>query len=273
MTSVKTGAERIAAAFKGGTPAFIPFVTAGYPSPDVTVELALTLEEAGAALLELGVPYSDPLADGPTIQRASAQALSHGITIQRTLELAAAMRAAGLRIPVILFTYINPVLQYGPERIFKEMAEAGVDGILIPDLPMEEAEEIEQLAEQYGRPLISLVAPTSEQRVEMIASRAKGFLYCVSSLGVTGTRAALDPGLSSFLTRVREHASVPVAVGFGISSPEQVRTVVSHSDGYIVGSALLEKIAEAEPSLNNPLTRKEGFRIIKRFVKQLQSGV
>ncbi|MED0679645.1 MULTISPECIES: tryptophan synthase subunit alpha [Aneurinibacillus] len=273
MMNVKTGAERIIAAFSAGKQAFIPFITAGYPTPNITVELALALQEAGAALLELGVPYSDPLADGPTIQRASAQALSYGVTIRRALELAADMRARGLRIPVVLFTYINPVLQYGEERVFKEMEAAGVDGLLIPDLPPEEAENIERLAEEFNRPLIFMVAPTSEQRVAMIATRAKGFLYCVSSLGVTGVRSALDPGLTRFLARVRQYASVPVAVGFGISTAEQASLVASYSDGFIVGSALLEKIKEAEPLLLNPETKEEGFCIIKRFVKQLQSRV
>ncbi|MFT9847576.1 tryptophan synthase subunit alpha [Aneurinibacillus sp. REN35] len=273
MIETKTGTERIAEAFVHGEQAFIPFITAGYPTPDVTVGIALALQEAGAAIIELGVPYSDPLADGPTIQRASAQALSHGVTIERTLVLAAQMRQAGLTIPLILFTYMNPVLQYGPDRIFKRMEEAGVDGILIPDLPMEEADEIDALAEAYARPLISLVAPTSEQRVGMIASQAKGFLYCVSSLGVTGVRSSLDTGVTAFLSQVRAHASVPVAVGFGISSAEQAQLVAPHSDGFIVGSALIEKIREAEPYLLDELKQEEGFDIVKKFVQQLQSGV
>jgi tryptophan synthase alpha chain len=273
MITTKIGAQRIAAAFKPESQAFIPFITAGYPAPELTVDIALALQEEGATIIELGVPYSDPLADGPTIQRASAQALSHGVTIERTFTLAAQMREAGLTIPLILFTYINPVLQYGPERIFQQMEKSGIDGILIPDLPVEEAEEVETLAEQYGRPLIQLVAPTSEQRVEMIASRAKGFLYCVSSLGVTGARAELDAGVTRFLAQVQQHASVPVAVGFGISNAEQAKLVAPYSDGFIVGSALLEKIREAEPLLMNEETKQEGFSIIKRFVQQLQSRV
>jgi len=273
MSSIKTGAERIAAAFAEGEQAFIPFITAGYPAPELTVDIALALQEEGAAVIELGVPYSDPLADGPTIQHASAQALSHGVTIRRTLEIAADMRRSGLTVPLVLFTYINPVLQYGPERLFKEMEASGIDGILIPDLPVEEAGDIETLAENFSRPLIQLVAPTSEQRVEMIASRAKGFLYCVSSLGVTGARDALDEGVTRFLARVRQHASVPVAVGFGISSAEQAQMVAPCSDGFIVGSALLEKIREAEPMLTKEETKEEGFRIVKRFVQQLRSRV
>ncbi|ERI08351.1 tryptophan synthase subunit alpha [Aneurinibacillus aneurinilyticus] len=273
MMGTKTGAERITAAFAEGKQAFIPFITAGYPAPELTVDIALALQEEGAAVIELGVPYSDPLADGPTIQHASAQALSYGMTIGRTVELAEKMRSAGLTVPLVLFTYINPVLQHGPERLFKDMEASGIDGILIPDLPVEEAEDIEALAHAHARPLIQLVAPTSEQRVEMIASRASGFLYCVSSLGVTGARAALGEGVTRFLEQVRAFSSVPVAVGFGISSAEQAQMVAPYSDGFIVGSALLEKIREAESLLMCEETKEEGFHIVKKFVQQLQSRV
>ena len=272
-TTTGSGAARIAAAFQAGKPAFIPFLTAGYPAPEHTVDLALALQEAGASILELGVPYSDPLADGPTIQNASAQALTHGVTMERALKLAEAMREAGVNIPVILFTYINPVLRFGPEQLYEAMERAGVDGLLIPDLPFEEADEITMLAEKYGRPLISLIAPTSAQRVRMIAEQAQGFVYCVSSLGVTGTRSELRADITDFLADVRAHAHVPVAVGFGISAPEQVAELAPHCDGVIVGSALLENIRQAEPLLSRPETKCEGLAIVKRFVKLLHSGV
>ncbi|WP_082129918.1 tryptophan synthase subunit alpha [Aneurinibacillus tyrosinisolvens] len=273
MKTTTGGTARIQSAFREGEQAFIPFLTAGYPSPELTVDIALALQEAGASILELGVPYSDPLADGPTIQRASAQALSHGVTIERVIELAAEMRTAGLHIPIILFTYFNPVLQYGIERIFQRMEDAQIDGILIPDLPFEESEEVQGIAERYDRPLISLVAPTSEQRIRTIASNARGFLYCVSSLGVTGARSSLDGNVTSFLEEVKRHASVPVAVGFGISSPEQAALIAPHSDGFIVGSALLEKIGEAQALLSDRQTKEQGLAIVKKFVMQLQTGV
>ncbi|WCN39740.1 tryptophan synthase subunit alpha [Aneurinibacillus uraniidurans] len=268
-----SGAARIAAAFNTEKPAFIPFMTAGYPAPEHTVDLALALQEEGAAILELGVPYSDPLADGPTIQNASAQALAHGVTMERALELARDMRTAGVHIPIILFTYINPVLRFGPERLYKAMEAAEVDGILIPDLPFEEAGEINALAKKYGRPLISLVAPTSAQRVKMIAEQAQGFVYCVSSLGVTGVRSELREDITDFLEAVRRYARVPVAVGFGISGPDQVAALAPHCDGVIVGSALLNTIRQAEVLLSQAETKQEGLTVVKKFVKLLQSGV
>ncbi|WP_096467772.1 tryptophan synthase subunit alpha [Aneurinibacillus soli] len=272
-TTAGHGAARIAAAFHAGKPAFIPFMTAGYPAPEYTVDLALALQEAGASILELGVPYSDPLADGPTIQNASAQALAHGVTMERALELARDMRKAGVYIPVILFTYINPVLRFGPERLYDAMEKAEIDGILIPDLPFEEAEEINALGGKYGRPLISLVAPTSAQRVQMIAEQAQGFIYCVSSLGVTGVRSELREDITDFLAAVRRYAHVPVAVGFGISAPDQVAALAPHCDGVIVGSALLDTIRKAEPLLSQAETKQEGLAVVKKFVKLLQSGV
>jgi tryptophan synthase alpha chain len=271
--SLVSGNQRINLAFAKKQQAFIPFITAGFPDPESTVELALALEEAGADIIELGVPYSDPLADGPTIQSASAQALRHGVTIGRVLELAGQMRQRGLTIPIVLFTYYNPVLAYGLEALFSEMGKAGLDAILIPDLPFEEAGEVESLSDTFGLPLISLVAPTSRQRVKLIASKARGFLYCVSSLGVTGARSSLGDHLASFLSEVREASPVPVAVGFGIASREQAEQVAPYSDGFIVGSALIEKIREVSPLLLAEETRAEGLAAVKTFVKQLQSGV
>ncbi|WP_081413510.1 tryptophan synthase subunit alpha [Aneurinibacillus terranovensis] len=273
MITSTGGTKRIEGAFAKGRQAFIPFITAGFPTPETTLSLGLALQEAGADLLELGVPYSDPLADGPTIQFASAQALTHGVTIQRVIELAGAMREKGVTIPIILFTYYNPVLRYGIDRLFEEMAAADIDGILIPDLPFEEAEEVEEIAARYGRPLISLVAPTSQKRIQMIASRARGFLYCVSSLGVTGTRKELGEHIVPFLEEVKRYSGVPVAVGFGISSREQAERLAPYSDGFIVGSALIEKIRELSPRLIAPDSLEEALNDVKIFVKQLHSAV
>lgn len=254
-------------------PLFIPFITAGDPTPGATVEIALALEEAGADILELGVPYSDPLADGPTIQRASARALRHQVSIRDCIRMAGEMRQKGLTIPVILFTYVNPVLQYGIERLFQEMKEYGLNGILIPDLPVEESGEVKRISEAYGLPLISLVAPTSEKRIQKIAEQADGFLYCVSSLGVTGARSELGAGVEAFLQEVKKHSRVPIAVGFGISRPEQMAQLAPHCDGLIVGSALVQVIEEAGDLLVKADTQVAGLEKIKMFVQNLKSGV
>ncbi|RXT13917.1 tryptophan synthase subunit alpha [Ammoniphilus sp. CFH 90114] len=254
-------------------PLFIPFITAGDPAPETTIEIAIALEAAGADILELGVPYSDPLADGPTIQRASARALRHQISIRDCVHMVGAMREKGLTIPVILFTYFNPVMQYGVERLFEEMKVYGLDGILIPDLPVEESGQVKELSQKAGLPLISLVAPTSQKRIQKIAEQADGFLYCVSSLGVTGARSELGEGVTSFLQEVRKHSRVPVAVGFGISRPEQMGQLAPHCDGLIVGSALVQVIEEAGEQLINTNTKEKGLEMIKMFVQNLKSGV
>jgi tryptophan synthase alpha chain len=273
MIKESTGVQQIEAAFQQEKPIFIPFITAGFPTCRASVQIALTLEEAGAGLLELGVPYSDPLADGPTIQTSSQIALQQGVTLPMVLEIAREMREQGLEIPIILFTYYNPVLQYGIEKLIGQLEEYGIDGLLIPDLPFEEADEVKDMTEQYGRSFISLVAPTSQQRVQMIASSARGFLYCVSSLGVTGARHALDDHVVEFLEEVNKHSSVPVAVGFGISKPEQVKLLAPHCQGYIVGSALINVLLNHQEELRSEEPGNEGLLAIKRFVKELQSGL
>lgn len=273
MIKESTGVQQIEAAFQQEKPIFIPFITAGFPTCRASVQIALTLEEAGAGLLELGVPYSDPLADGPTIQTSSQIALQQGVTLPMVLEIAREMREQGLEIPIILFTYYNPVLQYGIEKLIGQLEEYGIAGLLIPDLPFEEADEVKDMTEQYGRSFISLVAPTSQQRVQMIASSARGFLYCVSSLGVTGARHALDDHVVEFLEEVNKHSSVPVAVGFGISKPEQVKLLAPHCQGYIVGSALINVLLNHQEELRSEEPGNEGLLAIKRFVKELQSGL
>lgn len=253
-------------------PLFIPFITAGDPTAEVTVEIALSLEEAGASILELGIPYSDPLADGPTIQEASKRALSSGMSLEKALKLVPLMRERGLSIPVVIFTYYNPLLQYGEERFASVAAELGIDGVLVPDLPYEESEYLDQLCEKNHLSLISLVAPTSKQRMIKIAKRAKGFLYCVSSLGVTGVRNQLDPRIYDFLKTVREASTIPTAVGFGISSNEQVKAMSEHADGVVVGSALVAEIGARQKELTDSNTRPEALQEIKRFVSTLISS-
>lgn len=251
---------------------FIPFIMAGDPSPELTVELALLMEEAGAHILELGVPYSDPLADGPVIQQAALRALEHKINLEAVISLVPLMRKRGLKIPVILFTYYNPVLQLGEERVLTLMKENEIDGILIPDLPFEESRHLSERCNEKGLPLISLVAPTSNQRVEMIAKEAKGFLYCVSSLGVTGVRKEMDEGIYQFLEDVKRHSKVPVAVGFGISSGEQVAKLKRHCDGIIVGSALIKMVESKKTEMLDNKMKEKALSEIKTFVYSLISS-
>jgi tryptophan synthase, alpha subunit len=253
-----------------GKKALIPFLTVGDPDLAATVDIIRTLEAAGADMVELGVPYSDPLADGPVIQRASARALTNAVTLRDCIRTAGAVREAGVEIPLILFTYYNPVLQFGLERFLREVTEHGISGLIIPDLPIEEDAEVRAMADAAGIHLIPLVAPTSRDRIERIAGKAKGFVYCVSSLGVTGERSEFHTEIESFLDTVRNAANVPIAVGFGISKREQVARFERHCDGVIVGSAIVRTIEEALPLLTDPATKERGLRQIYDFVAALK---
>jgi len=254
-----------------GRTALIPFLTTGDPSLSTTVDIIKRLEQAGADIIELGVPYSDPLADGPVIQRASERALaSNQITILDCMEVAQQAREAGVKLPFILFTYYNPVLQYGLEAFFELIQAKAISGLLIPDLPIEEDAEVKALAEAAGIHLIPLVAPTSKDRVTRIAKQAKGFVYCVSSLGVTGVRSDFDSGIDDFLATVREATDTPIAVGFGISSREHVERFSKQCDGVIVGSAIVRKIEETLPLLQNDATYAAGIEQIGQFVAALK---
>lgn len=252
---------------------FIPFITVGDPTLEASFQLATALVEAGADILELGIPYSDPLADGPTIQRASQRALKNGVTISDALSLVARLRASGMEASLVLFSYYNPVLQYGVERFFADLASNGADGVVIPDLPIEENGPVAAAAKKQGIHVISLVAPTSESRIKTIGEQASGFLYCVSSLGVTGARADLREDLAEFLLRVKASTNVPTAVGFGISTPEQVRAVAPHTDGVIVGSAIVQEIERYEQQLRDPDKASEAVEKIKTFVHRLASAL
>ena len=250
--------------------ALIPFITVGDPDLETTVEIIRTLEEAGADMIELGVPYSDPLADGPVIQRASGRALQHRITLEKCIGVASAARAAGVKLPFILFSYFNPILRLGLDRFFELIREHGISGMIIPDLPIEEDSEVRALAEAANVHLIPLVAPTSNDRVKRIAEQARGFVYCVSSLGVTGVRADFHHGIDEFLQTVRSATDTPIAVGFGISSREQVLRFAGQTDGVIVGSAIVRRIEESIPKLKDPALREEGLREISDYVRQLK---
>jgi tryptophan synthase alpha chain len=229
--------------------ALIPYITAGYPDVETTVELALALAGAGADLLELGIPFSDPLADGVTIQRASFAALQAGVTPRVCLEIAGRIRERS-DIPLLFMGYYNPFLRFGLEAFAADSALAGIDGLIVPDLPPEEAAELRAALGAHGLDLIHMLAPTStDDRIGLVARAARGFVYCTSLAGVTGARAELPTSLPAFLERVRRQTDVPLCVGFGISRPEHVRALVGIADGAIVGSALvglIERLAPAE---------------------------
>ena len=237
--------ERFAAWREEGRRAFIPYLTHGYPEPEATPRLLEKLAGAGADVIELGVPFSDPLADGPTIQAASWQALEHGVTLSDTLDLVG--RRGGDLPPIVLFSYLNPVLRMGVDRFVDRAAEAGVAGILITDLPVGTDRELERRLAGAGPDLVRLVAPTTpEERLDAISGTASGFLYYISRTGVTGERAELAEGLDEAVRALRKRVELPVAVGFGVSRPEHARTVARAADGVVVGSALITALGRDE---------------------------
>ena len=234
--------KRITEAFEKGK-AFIPFITCGDPSLEVTEQLVYAMEEAGADLIELGIPFSDPTAEGPVIQRANVRALSGGVTTDKVFDMVVKIRKNS-SVPMVFMTYANVVFSYGTERFIKTAAEIGMDGLILPDVPFEEKEEFDIVCKKYGIDLISLIAPTSHERVAQIAKDAEGFVYCVSSLGVTGTRTNITTDIGAMVKLVKAAKDIPCAVGFGISTPEQAKKMAAQSDGAIVGSAIVKLCAE-----------------------------
>ena len=223
-----------------------PYVTIGFPTLEDTFTIVPALEKAGATIIELGVPYSDPLAEGPTIQAASHVALQDGVTMGKCIEAAKKLRAMGVTVPLIFMGYYNPVLNYGLERYAKDCAAAGVDGFIIPDLPARESAPFHEAAKAEGLALVSMLAPTStEQSVEDGAAASDGFVYCVSVAGVTGARSALPETLPAFISSVRAHTSLPIAVGFGVSERSHVEAIGKVADAAAVGSALINVIESA----------------------------
>lgn len=225
---------------------FIPFITAGDPDLETTGRLIIELANAGATLIELGVPFTDPMADGPVIQRASERALRHGFGIAEVLQVVAEARQQ-TKVPIILFSYFNPLLQFGVDKLAREAKDAGVDGILVTDLVPEEAGEFSEALREHGLDIIFLVAPTStDERLRMVAERASGFIYAVSRAGVTGAREEMTAEAERLVNRVRKFSKLPVAVGFGISKPEHVADVWRYADAAVVGSAIVREIEEAQ---------------------------
>jgi tryptophan synthase alpha chain len=261
--------DRIAALFARtraeGRPALIPFVPAGWPEVDATTAIVEAAIEGGADALELGLPFSDPLADGATNQQAYHEAIELGVTSATVLENVRELRGRGVTIPLIIMGYINPILAYGGEAFVRDAVEAGVDALIVVDMPPNEGREIEQPARAAGLHVIYLVAPTStDERLRVVAEHAGGFVYCVSVTGITGARSEIAEGLEAFLDRVREHTDLPLAVGFGISEREHVRRVGEIADAAVVGSAFVNVVAA--------VSRDERATAVRSFVEQISGG-
>ncbi len=241
-----TGIERISRSFRSGRTAFMPYAMLGHPTPALSIQAVHTLVAAGADLLELGVPFSDPIADGPTIQAAAQRALENRVTLPACLAMVTELRDKGVETPALLMCYVNPILTYGVQAFVTDCVTAGVDGLIVPDLPPEEAGELEQACRRSGLALVYLLAPTSPAlRCALVAEKSQGFIYLVSLTGVTGARDSLPAGLADFVARVRAATDKPLAVGFGIGSGAQAQAVAQLADGVIVGSALVKEAGQS----------------------------
>lgn len=256
--------SNIRKAFENGK-AFIPFITCGDPDLDTTAEIVRSAVRAGADLIELGIPFSDPTAEGAVIQGANIRALTGGVTTDKIFDMVTNLRK-DVTIPLVFMTYANVVFSYGAERFMSRCKETGIDGIILPDLPFEEKEEFSEVADKYGIDIISLIAPTSENRISMIAKEAKGFIYIVSSLGVTGVRSEIHTDISRIVDIIRQNTDVPCAVGFGISEPRQAQKMASLSDGAIVGSAIIKIIEQY--GKDSPYYVGEYVRLMKEAVSE-----
>nr|WP_320025848.1 tryptophan synthase subunit alpha [uncultured Acetobacterium sp.] len=233
--------------------AFIAFLTAGDPSLEKTEEFILAMADAGADLIEIGIPFSDPIAEGPVIEAANERALSVGTTTDKIFAMVARVRQK-TDIPLVFLTYMNPIFVYGTERFFTACEKAGINGVIIPDLPFEEKGEVLGAAGNHGLDVITLIAPTSQDRIQMLAKEATGFIYLVSSMGVTGVRSEIKTDLAAIIADIRQVTQTPVAVGFGIATPEQATTISQIADGVIVGSAIVRIIAEHGAASTEPLS-------------------
>jgi tryptophan synthase alpha chain len=248
-----------------GRKALITFITAGDPDIETTEQLVLAMAAAGANLVELGIPFSDPVAEGPIIQAADLRALSKGIRIDEIFDAAAKLRQK-TQMPLVFMMYINCIFCYGKEKFFSRCRECGIDGVIVPDLPFEEKAEISKDAASFDIKVISLVAPTSNDRVKTIASEAEGFLYCVSSPGVTGVRNSFETNFDEYFNIINKNTSIPTALGFGISSPEQAKSLKKYADGVIVGSAIVRLVGAAK-------TPAAAVEDVSRFVASLRNAL
>jgi len=254
--------SKIKNAFANGK-AFVAFITCGDPDLATTAAAVREAVKNGADLIELGIPFSDPTAEGPVIQGANLRALNGGVTTDKIFDLVRDLRR-DVTVPMVFMTYANVVYSYDAEKFISTCQEIGIDGLILPDLPFEEKEEFQPLCKKYDVDLVSLIAPTSENRIAMIAKEAEGFIYIVSSLGVTGTRSEIKTDLASIVKLVRENSTTPCAIGFGISTPEQAKTMAAISDGAIVGSAIIKIIAQYG---------KEAPKYVGEYVKSMKDAL
>lgn len=254
--------SRITEAFRDKK-AFIPFITGGDPDLETTERLILAMAEAGADLIEIGIPFSDPVAEGIVIQEADERALRSGCTTDKLFEMISRVRKK-TNIPLLFMTYLNPIYVYGKEHFISQCKDCGIDGVIVPDMPFEENDELKNLCGQYEVDLISMIAPTSEERIAMIANEAKGFLYCVSSLGVTGVRSEIKTDIGEIIKHVKKVTDIPCAIGFGISTPEQAAAMASLSDGVIVGSAIVKLIAAYG---------KDSVEPVKKYLAEMKKAI
>ena len=234
--------NKIAEVFAKEKKVFIPFITAGDPSLEKTEEMIYAMEKAGAGIIEIGIPFSDPVAEGPVIQEADLRALAAGCKTDKIFAMLKRVRQ-NTKVPLVFLTYINPIFTYGCDKFFKNCRDCDISGVIIPDVPFEEKGEVAGYCKKYGVDLISLIAPTSEQRIKMIARDATGYIYLVSSLGVTGVRTTITTDIGAIVEQIRQVTKVPIAVGFGIATPEQAEKMAKISDGAIVGSAIVKIVA------------------------------
>lgn len=254
--------SRIKSAFENKK-AFIAFLTGGDPDLETTEALIPQMAEAGADLIEIGIPFSDPVAEGIVIQEADVRALKAQTTTDKLFDMVKRVRAK-VEIPLVFMTYMNPIYTYGTEKFMKKCAECGIDGVIIPDVPFEERGEVKDICEAQKVELISMIAPTSRERINMIAREAKGFLYCVSSLGVTGVRSKITTNIKEMVDQVKAVSDIPCAIGFGISTPVQAKEMAAVSDGAIVGSAIVKIIAQYGKNCIKPVCA---------YVKEMKEAV
>lgn len=255
--------SRIEAVFnKSGHKALIPYLTVGYPSLETTLEMAPLLASAGCDLIELGIPFSDPLADGTTIQRASYHALNQGVTPEICLETANKLKSK-VKVPMVFMTYFNPVFSYGLDKFCRDCASSGISGLIIPDLPPEEGGELEKISSKHGLDLIYLLAPTStDERIELVTKKSHGFIYLVSITGVTGSRDRLPRELEGFISKIRQRSRLPLCVGFGISNLDEAKRVARAADGVIIGSRLIQLLEE-----------NDGIGKVRSFARELREAL
>ena len=257
--------SNIKRAFENGK-AFIPFITCGDPDLDTTAKIVREMEKNGADLIELGIPFSDPTAEGPVIQEANIRALSAGTTTDKVFDMVRQLRSGSdaVKVPMVFMTYANVVFSYGAEKFISTCANIGIDGLILPDIPYEEKGEFVDITRRYGLDLVSLIAPTSEGRITKIASEAEGFIYVVSSLGVTGVRSRITTDIGSVCSAIKASSSVPCALGFGISTPEQARDMAQYADGVIVGSAIVKLIAA---------NGRDSAPVVGEYVKKMKVAI